>query len=66
MIQDHLEGLLNYYKVRVRFGVVEALNGNLRILLKRGRGYRKLTYLLLKAQHMVASKTEIVVLKKAA
>lgn len=66
MLQDHREGLLNYYKVRVRFGVVEALNGNLRILLKRGRGYRNLTYLLLKAQHMVASKTEIVVLKKAA
>lgn len=66
MLEDHREGLLNYYKVRVRFGVVEALNGNLRILLKRGRGYRNLTYLLLKAQHMVASKTEIVFLKKAA
>ncbi len=66
LLQDHREGLLNYYKVQVRFGVVEALNGNLRILLKRGRGYRNLTYLLLKAQRMAASKTEILVLKKAA
>jgi len=66
LLQDHREGILNYYKVKVRFGVVEALNGNLRILLRRGRGYRNLRYLLLKAKRMAATKTEFVVLKKAA
>jgi transposase len=66
MLLDHREGLLNHYKVRVRFGVVEAINGNLRILLRRGRGYRNLRYLLLKAQHMAATKTELVVFKRAA
>lgn len=66
LLQDHREGLLNYYKIKVRFGVVEALNGNLRILLRRGRGYRNLRYLLLKAQRMAATKTEFIVLKKSA
>ena len=66
LLQDHREGILDYYKVKVRFGVVEALNGNLRILLRRGRGYRNLRYLLLKAKRMAATKTEFVVLKKAA
>ena len=31
-----------------------------------GRGYKNLRYLLLKAQHMAATKTEVVVFKKAA
>ena len=31
-------------------GVVEAVNGNIKALLRRGRGYRDLDYLLLKAQ----------------
>ena len=66
LLKDHKEGLLNSYKVRVRFGVVEAINGNLRILLRRGRGYKNLRYLLLKAQRMVATKTELVVFKVAA
>ena len=66
LLQDHRDGLLNYYRVRVRFGVVEALNGNLRILLRRGRGYQNLRYLLLKAQRMVATKTEYVAFKVAA
>ena len=47
-------------------GVVEAVNGNIKSLLRRGRGYKNLHYLLLKAQRMAATKTEFVVLKKAA
>jgi transposase len=66
LLVDHIEGLLNYYKVRVRFGVVEAINGNLRMLLRRGRGYQNLRYLLLKAQRLAATKTEFVALRKAA
>ena len=62
----HLGGLLNYYRVKVRFGVVEALNGNIRTVLKRGRGYKNLRYLLLKVQRMAATKTEFVALRKAA
>ena len=50
----------------VRFGVVEAINGNIKALLRRGRGYTNLRYLLLKAQKLAALKTEFLVLRKAA
>jgi transposase len=66
MLLDHLDGLLNHCRTFVRFGVVEAINGNIKALLRRGRGYTNLRYLLLKAQRMAATKTEFVVLRKAA
>lgn len=66
MLLRHEEGLLNYCRVKVPFGVVEAVNGNIKALLRRGRGYRNLRYLLLKAQHMAASKAEFLVVRKAA
>jgi len=47
-------------------GMVEAINGNIKSLLRRGRGYKNLRYLLLKAQRMAASRTEFVVFRKAA
>ena len=66
LLIDHLDGILNYCRVKVRFGVVEAINGNIKTLLRRGRGYKNLRYLLLKAQRMAATKTEFVVFRKAA
>jgi hypothetical protein len=42
------------------------INNNIKTLLRRGRGYTNLRYLLLKAQRMAATKTEFIVLKKAA
>lgn len=66
LLVTHMDGLLNYYKVKVRFGVVEAINGNLRLLLRRGRGYKNVRYLLLKAQRLAATKTEFIAMKKAA
>ena len=39
MLVDHLEGLLNHCHTPVRFGVMEAINGNIKALLRRGRGY---------------------------
>jgi transposase len=66
MLFRHLEGLTNYCRIRVPFGIVEAVNGNIKALLRRGRGYKDLRYLLLKAQRMAALKTEFVVLRKAA
>ena len=66
LLLRHLEGLLNYCHVPVRFGVVEAINGNIKTLLRRGRGYKNLGYLLLKAQRMAVTKTEFIVLQKAA
>jgi transposase len=56
---------LNYCRTKVRFGVVEAINGNIRSLINRGRGYKNLRYLLLKAQRMAATNTELLVLKQA-
>ena len=66
MLLGHLEGILNYCRTPVRFGVVEAVNGNIKALLRRGRGYKNLRYLLLKAQRLAALKTEFLVLRKAA
>jgi len=66
MLLRHQEGLLNYCHAPVRFGVVEAVNGNIKALLRRGRGYKNLRYLLLKAQRLAALKTEILILRKAA
>lgn len=66
MLVDHLDGLLNHCRTPVRFGVVEAINGNIKALLRRGRGYTNLRYLLLKAQRIAATKTEFIALKKAA
>lgn len=66
MLADHLDGILNYCRVKVRFGVVEAINGNIKTLLRRGRGYKNLRYLLLKAQRMAATKIEFVAFRKAA
>ena len=66
MLANHLEGILNYCRTKVRFGVVEAINANLKSLLRRGRGYKNLRYLLLKARRMVATNTEFIALQKAA
>jgi hypothetical protein len=46
--------------------MVEAINGNIKSLLRRGRGYKNLRYLLLKAQRTAASRIEFVVFRKAA
>jgi len=66
MLLEHLEGILNYCRTKVPMGVVEAVNGNIKALLRRGRGYRDLNYLLLKAQRLAATKTQFIVLQKAA
>jgi transposase len=63
---DHLDGILNYCRTKLPLGVVEAVNGNIKALLRRGRGYKNLRYLLLKAQRMAALRTEFVVFRKAA
>jgi transposase len=60
----HLDGILNYCRTKVRFGVVEAINGNLRMLINRGRGYQNMRYLLLKAKRMAVTNTEYVVFQK--
>jgi transposase len=66
MLLDHLDGILNYCRLKPRLGVVEAINGNIKMLVRRGRGYKNLRYLLLKAQRMAATKTEFVAFRKAA
>ena len=66
MLWDHLDGILNYCRTKVPLGVVEAVNGNIRSLIRRGRGYQNLRYLLLKAQRMAVTNTEFVVFQKAA
>ena len=66
MLLNHLEGILNYCRTKVPLGMVEAINGNIKSLLRRGRGYKNLRYLLLKAPRMTATKTEFIVFRKVA
>jgi transposase len=54
LLLSHLDGILAYCHVKVPFGVVEAINGNIRAMLRRGRGYRDHAYLLLKVQRATA------------
>jgi transposase len=54
MLLEHLDGILAYCRHKVPFGVVEAINGNLRALIRRGRGYKDHEYLILKAQRSTA------------
>ena len=60
----HLDGILNYCRTKVRFGVVEAINSNIRMLINRGRGYKNMRYLLLKARRLAVTNTEYVAIRK--
>lgn len=53
-LQRHLEGILSYCHHKVPFGVIEAINGNIRAVIRRGRGYRDHEYLILKVQKTTA------------
>src|SRR5579864_1059489 len=64
MLLKHLEGILNYCRAKVRFGVVEAVNSNLRLLINRGRGYKNLRYLLLKAKRMAVTNVEFIAIQR--
>ena len=69
MLLKHVEGIANYCETKVRFGVVEAVNGNIRMLINRGRGYQNLRYMLLKAKRMAVTNVEFIsvhTVKKAA
>ena len=66
MLVKHLNGIQNYCTNKIPFGVVEAINGNIKAILRRGRGYRDMNYLLLKAQRLAATKTEFFTFEKAA
>jgi len=44
--------------------VVEALNGNIRMLINRGRGYKKVRYLLLKAKPTALTNLQFVELQR--
>jgi len=54
LLLRHLDGILAYCHEKVPFGKVEAINGNIRAVLRRGRGYRDHEYLLLKVQKATA------------
>jgi transposase len=56
LLMRHLTGILNYCHEKVPFGKVEAINGNIRAMLRRGRGYRDHEYLLLKVQKATATR----------
>jgi hypothetical protein len=67
MLLKQVDGIVNYCRTKMRFGVVEAVNRNM--LINRGRGYKNLRYLLLKAKRLAVTNTEFIAVcsvKKAA
>jgi transposase len=64
MLLRHVDGIANYCRTKVRFGVVEAVNGNIRMLINRGRGYKNLRYLLLKAKRMAVSNVQFIAVQR--
>jgi len=56
LLLRHLTGIRNYCHEKVPFGKVEAINGNIRAMLRRGRGYRDHEYLLLKVRKATATR----------
>ena len=64
MLLTHVEGIVNYCRTKVRFGVVEAVNANIRLLINRGRGYKNLRYLLLKAKRMAVTNVEFLAFQR--
>ena len=64
LLLKHLEGILNYCRTKVRFGVVEAVNGNIGMLINRCRGYKDLRYLLLKAKRMAVTNVEFLAIHR--
>jgi transposase len=56
LLVRRLHGILSYCHEKVPFGKVEAINGNIRAMLRRGRGYRDHEYLLLKVQKATATR----------
>ena len=60
----HLDGIANYCRTKARFGLVEAVNGNIRMLTNRGRGYTNLRYLLLKAKRMAVTNLEFIAVNR--
>ena len=44
--------------------MVEAIHGNIKAFLRRGRGYRDLAYRLLKAQRLAVTKIEFVAFRE--
>jgi len=56
ILTRHLDGIRNYCREKVRFGKVEAINGNIRAMLRRGRGYRDHECLLLKVPKATATR----------
>jgi transposase len=60
----HAEGIANYCQTKVRFGVVEAVNANIRMLINRGRGYKNLRYLLLKAKRMAVTNVQFLAVQR--
>jgi hypothetical protein len=60
------EGIANYCLTRVRFGVVEAVNANIRMLINRGRRYKNLLYLLSKAKRLAVANVEFLAVRRMA
>jgi transposase len=57
LLSCHLDGLFAHCHEKIPFGKVEAISGNIRAMLGRGRGYRGHEYLLLKVQKATAERS---------
>jgi hypothetical protein len=42
ILLDHLDQILNYCRTKIDFGLLEAIDGNIKTPLGKGRGYNHL------------------------
>ena len=57
MIERHLEGILNYCETKLPLGLVENINGRIKTLLRRTRGFKDERHFALRIMFMTDSTT---------
>jgi transposase len=55
MVKKHLDGILNYCEVKVPLGLVECINGKIKTLLRRTRGFMNERHFALRIMFMTDS-----------
>ena len=55
MIERHLDGILNYCEIKLPLGLVENINGRIKTLLRRTRGFKDEKHFALRIMYMTDS-----------
>ena len=59
MIYNNLEGILNYCEVKVPLGAVEAINGKIKLIIRKARGFIDKRHAALKIMFLTDPSAEL-------